>query len=184
MERGPRVRSGFLAERPLTTGGDRLPDTKEAPSPIPIRRSFYPVPSERGGVEERSKPVSHRATSYLVTSISRTRPYYEADLQPTATARITADRTQNPVPFEEYGFESHLRHSTKVDGGSSYDVCPTLLENHLTTLTGALTGTECRHNTPHHTSGIGLQIRRSQVRVLPSAPHKYPDLQAKRGAEI
>src|SRR5919112_1203499 len=74
MECGPRVRSGFLAERLLTTGGDRPPDTNEAPSPTPIRRSFYPVPSERGGAEGRSKAESHRAISYLATSTSRTSP--------------------------------------------------------------------------------------------------------------
>ena len=50
------------------------------------------------------------------------------------------------------GFESHLQHSIKVDGGSSNEVYPALLESRLTTmLTGALTGTGYRRITPHPT---------------------------------
>jgi hypothetical protein len=64
-------------------------------------------------------------------------------------------------------------------------------------LTGVLTGTVCHRATPHHacdpflrgilrrippyhTPIIGLRIRRSQVRVLPSAPSKVLRLQHKR----
>src|SRR3712207_8083051 len=35
VECGPRVRLDFQAERLLTTGEDRLPDTKEPPCPTP-----------------------------------------------------------------------------------------------------------------------------------------------------
>ncbi len=47
------------------------------------------------------------------------------------------------------GFETYIRHSTKVEGGSSNEVYPALLGNRLTTLTGTLTGTGYRRNTPH-----------------------------------
>ena len=47
------------------------------------------------------------------------------------------------------GFEPYIRHSTKVEGGSSNEVYPALLGNRLKTLTGTLTGTGYRRNTPH-----------------------------------
>ena len=47
------------------------------------------------------------------------------------------------------GFEPYIRHSTKVEGGSSDEVYPALLGNRLKTLTGTLTGTGYRRNTPH-----------------------------------
>src|SRR5215204_88998 len=72
-----------------------------------------------------------------------------------------------------------------------YEVYLALLGSRLITLTGTLTGTEYHritphHSTtlyisgvarripPHHTPVIGLRIRRSQVRVLPSAPAEIP----------
>src|SRR5215213_519759 len=99
MECGPRVRSGFLAERLLTTGGDRPPDTNEAPSPTPIRRSFYPVPSERGGAEGRSKAESHRAISYLATSTSRTSPFTVTGAGlPGSTGTLPSSRPEGSDP--------------------------------------------------------------------------------------
>jgi hypothetical protein len=47
------------------------------------------------------------------------------------------------------GFEPYLRHSTKVDGGSPYEVYPALMGSCLITLTGTLTGTGYRRITPH-----------------------------------
>src|ERR671921_248517 len=99
MECGPQVRSGFLAERLLTTGGDRPPDTNEVPSPTPIRRSFYPVPSERGGAEGRSKAESHRAISYLATSTSRTSPFTVTGAGlPGSTGTLPSSRPEGSDP--------------------------------------------------------------------------------------
>ena len=63
------------------------------------------------------------------------------------------------------GFEPYIRHSTKVEGGSSNEVYPALLGNRLKTLTG----TGYRRNTPHPIASRSKN-RTTNQKVVGSSP--------------
>ena len=67
------------------------------------------------------------------------------------------------------GFETYIRHSTKVEGGSSNEVYPALLGNRLKTFTGTLTGTGYRRNTPHPIASRSKN-RTTNQKVVGSSP--------------